>query len=125
MANSQATSPVSRPPNPIAMVFHFMKTFALTGSILNDSRVKVAPKVIFVAVIGVLLAAALGVDAAGELVSNVIPVAGPILGIPVDAVVDWGVLSVVAFNLLKLFPAHIVGEHYDRLFRGRKNASQG
>lgn len=121
MANNPANTTTHKPPNPIAMLFHLVKTFALTGSLLTDRRINAAPKAIFIAVIGVLLAAALGVDAAAELVSNVIPVAGPIVGIPIDAVVDWGVLSVVAFNLLKLFPAQIVGEHYDRLFRSNKS----
>jgi hypothetical protein len=39
------------------------------------------------------------------------------VGIPAEATLDWAVLGVAAFNLLKLFPRDVVGEHYDRLFR--------
>lgn len=110
-------------PNPIAMLFHMAKTFALTGSLLTDSRIHPARKAVFMTVMGVLLAAALGVDAAGELVTNLVPVVGQFVGlgeIPVDAAIDWVVLSVAAFNMLKVFPTEIVGEHYDRLFRRKK-----
>lgn len=127
MAKSQATAQAAHgSPNPIAMLFHMAKTFALTGSLLTDPRVHPARKAVFMTVMGVLLAAALGVDAAGELVTNLVPVVGQFFGIgeiPVDAAVDWVVLSVAAFNMLKVFPAEIVGEHYDRLFRRNRAAS--
>ena len=42
------------------------------------------------------------------------------LGLPTEFAIDWIFVSVAAFNLLKLFPAEIVGEHYDRLFRSRR-----
>ena len=125
MTNVQAGSTTDQSPNPFAMLFHLFKTFALTGSLLGDSRVHPARKAVFLSVLGVLVAAALGVEGAAELV-NIIPGVGQFLGLgelPVDAVVDWVVVTVAAFNLLKLFPANIVGEHYDRLFR-RKNASE-
>jgi hypothetical protein len=110
------------------MAFHLFKSFALTGSLLNDPRVHPARKIIFVTVLGAFIAAALGVEGVGELFTqalNIIPGLGGILGIgeiPVDATVDWVLVSVVAFNLLKLFPTEIVGEHYDRLFRRHKRA---
>ena len=44
---------------------------------------------------------------------------GDALGIPAEASLDWVAAAVAAFNLLKLFPAEIVGEHYDALFRNR------
>ena len=113
-------------PNPLAMVFHLFRTFALGGSLLSDRRIHPVSKVAFVALLGVVIAAALGVDVAAEVITqglNIIPGLGVLLGIgefPVDAVVDWVLVAVVAFNLLKLFPAQIVGEHYDRIFHKHK-----
>jgi riboflavin transporter FmnP len=108
------------------MLFHSIKTLALTGSVLQDARVHPARKAVFLTAMGVLIAAALGVEGAAELV-NAIPFVGQFIGLgelPVDAVVDWVVVSVAAFNLLKLFPANVVGEHYDRIFRSRKATSE-
>jgi hypothetical protein len=113
-------------PNPLAMALHLFRTFSLAGSLLGDRRIHPARKVVFVIILGVVIAAALGFDVAGELITqtlNIIPGLGALLGLgelPVDAVVDWVVVAVVAFNLLKLFPAPIVGEHYDRIFRDHK-----
>ena len=112
-------------PNPFAMLFHLGKTFALTGSVLSDQRVHVARKGIFVTVMVVLIAAVLGSELAAELVTNVVPVFGQLVGLgelPVDGAFDWVFLSVAAFNMLKLFPAEVVGEHYDRLFRRKRSA---
>lgn len=110
-------------PSPFALLFHIRKTTALVGSVLQDTRVSWVPKTVFLTCITALLAAILlpelGIDTAAFLG---LPGFGAILdalGLPVDASFDWVAFSVAAFNLLKLFPAEIVGEHYDRLFRGR------
>jgi hypothetical protein len=110
-------------PNPFAMVLHLVKTFSLTGSVLGDSRVHPARKVAFVTAMAALIGAALGVEGITEGVTqvlNVVPGLGLALGvgeIPLDGAIDWVLVGVAAFNLLKLFPAEVVGEHYDRLFR--------
>ncbi len=113
-------------PNPVAMVVHLFKTLSFGRSLLRDQRIHPVRKVAFVTLLGLVIAAALGVDVASELITqglNIIPGLGAVLGIgefPVDAVVDWVLVVVVAFNLLKLFPARIVGEHYDRIFHTHK-----
>jgi hypothetical protein len=113
-------------PNPLAMAVHLFRTLSLGGSLLGDRRIHPLRKVVFVTMLGVVIAAALGVDVAGEIITqglNIIPGLGALLGIgelPVDAVVDWLVVAVVAFNLLKLFPSRIVDEHYDRIFHTHK-----
>lgn len=112
-------------PNPFAMLFHLGKTFALTGSVLSDKRVHVLRKGVFVTIMFVLVAAVLGSELAAEVVTNIVPVFGQVVGLgelPVDATFDWVFLSVAAFNMMKLFPAEIVGEHYDRLFRRKRSA---
>lgn len=110
-------------PNPFALLFHIGKTSALVGSILHDSRVSWIPKTVFLTCITALLAAIilpeLGVDAGFFLALPGVGAGLDVLGIPVDATFDWTVFAVAAFNLLKLFPTEIVGEHYDHLFRGR------
>ncbi len=110
-------------PNPLSMAFHLFRTFSLAGSLLGDRRIHPVRKILFVTILGIFVAAALGFDVITEIVTqalNIIPGLGALLGLgelPVDAVVDWVVVAVVAFNLLKLFPREIVGEHYDRIFK--------
>lgn len=110
-------------PNPFALLFHFGKTTALVGSVLQDARVSWLPKVVFLTCIVALLAAIilpeLGIDTAAFFALPGLGAAFDALGLPVDASFDWVAFTVAAFNLLKLFPVEIVGEHYDRLFRGR------
>ncbi len=127
MAHANPNATTYSAPNPVAMFFHAFKTLTLTGSVLGDSRVHPVRKAAFVTVLGTLILAALGIEGAGELVTqvlNVIPGLGLVIGageLPADLVVDWALVTVAAFNLLRLFPAEIVGEHYDRLFRSRRH----
>jgi hypothetical protein len=112
-ATNKATSGV----NPLSMLLHLGKTFALTGAVLSDRRVHWLPKMAFIGMIGALMAGLIFPEMAVDALA-VIPTAGlDLLGIPAEAGIDWMVFGVAAFNLLKLFPADIVGEHYDRLFR--------
>ena len=103
--------------NQLSLLLHIRKTALLINAVLHDARVHWLSKSLFLGTLSALVIALLGGDAVGEMVSNVLPVIGPVLGLPADAGLDWVVFSVAAFNLLKLFPADIVGEHYDRLFR--------
>ena len=110
-------------PSPFALLFHVRKTTALVSSVLQDARVSWVPKAFFLASLMALLAAILLPELGIDTVAFFgLPGLGAILdtlGLPVDASFDWVAFSVAAYNLLKLFPAEIVGEHYDRLFRGR------
>lgn len=103
--------------NQLSLLLHIRKTALLINAVLHDARVHWVPKSLFLGTLTALVIALLGGDAVGEMVSNIFPVIGPVLGLPADAGLDWVAFSVAAFNLLKLFPADIVGEHYDRLFR--------
>ncbi|HZC79555.1 MAG TPA: hypothetical protein VE258_17495 [Ktedonobacterales bacterium] len=110
-------SPTHSNPNQFALLLHIRKTFALVGAVLADPRVPRVSKAAFMTAIGALVLALVGADGASALVESLLPIVGPVLGLPADAAFDWIAFSVAAFNLLKLFPADIVGEHYDRLFR--------
>src|SRR6185437_5616305 len=102
-----------------SLLFHMGKTTSLVSAIMKDARVHWLPKLFFFGVLGALLLALLFPESAAELLGLGIPGIGwafDALGIPVDATIDWAVLGVAAFNLLKLFPKEVVGEHYDQLF---------
>lgn len=121
-SNSRTTSR----PNPLALLFHIQKTFALVGSVLADARVHWLQKSLFVGTLGALLAALLIPELGVDMMAFVSGIGIPldILGLPPEATFDWIAFSVASYNLLKLFPAEIVGEHYDRLFRAnRSNAA--
>ena len=116
--NTQTTAP--RAVKSTSLLFHLGKTTSLVGAIMKDARVHWLPKFFFFGALGALLLALLFPETAGEILGLGIPGIGwafDALGIPVDATIDWAVLGVAAFNLLKLFPKEVVGEHYDRLFR--------
>ena len=121
-APSSATSAQPAPTKTVrqaSLLFHLGKTTALITAIMRDVRVHWLPKVVFFIVLGALLLALLFPESAAELLGFGIPGIGwafDALGIPVDATIDWAVLGVAAFNLLKLFPKEVVGEHYDSLF---------
>lgn len=108
------------------LIFHVRKTVALTGAVLQDARVSLFSKSLYVGCIGALLAALFFPEAVGDLLAFFgLPGVGGIadmLGIPAEAGFDWIAFAVAAYNLLRLFPSDIVGEHYDRLFRSRRAA---
>ena len=107
-------------PRPASLLFHMGKTAALVNAIMKDARVHWLPKFFFFGVLGALLLALLFPESAAEIFGLGIPGIGwglDAIGIPVDATIDWAVLGVAAFNLLRVFPKEVVGEHYDRLFR--------
>jgi hypothetical protein len=43
-------------------------------------------------------------------------------GLPPQATIEWAAFTVDAQNLLTLFPAEVVGEHYDRLSKRKRAA---
>ncbi|HLZ25102.1 MAG TPA: hypothetical protein VKQ30_23515 [Ktedonobacterales bacterium] len=109
-----------------ALILHVRKTVALTAAVLNDARVHWLSKSLYIGSITVLLAALLFPESVGDLIAFFgIPGVGgiaDIFGIPAEAGFDWVAFAVAAYNLLRLFPTEIVGEHYDRLFRPQRMA---
>jgi hypothetical protein len=122
MAGSNRSPKLGFSPNPLTMVVHLFRTLRLAAALVADPRVHPLRKLFFVGILGTLVAAVLGVEGVTEFVTNLFPVVGQFFGlgeIGADIVIDWALVGVAAFNLLRLFPADIVGEHYDRLFRRR------
>lgn len=100
--------------------FHFLKTGRLLGALFTDRRVPVTRKVLFVAVVAALAVILFFPDAIGELgLSVALPVVGTVLGVPIDAGFDWTAFSLLAINLLHIFPGYLVAEHYDDIFHAR------
>jgi hypothetical protein len=98
--------------------FHFIKTGKLIGALFTDRRVSVVRKASFVLIVLVFLAILVFPDALDELgLSLALPVVGTILGVPLDAGFDWIAFALVSVSLLRIFPAHIVSEHYQRFFK--------
>jgi len=108
------------------MFFHMRKTAALANAVLHDERVHWMPKLVFLTGIGALALAVLMPELGIDSILAMFPGPGwaaDVLGIPAEGVFDWVVAAVAAYNMLKIFPAEIVGEHYDRLFRSRRRAA--
>ncbi len=114
---AQQFQTIYRRPNPLQLLLHVGKTTRLAEALLNDPRVSILRKLMFISAICLMIITLLAGDAASELVSNILPLIGPVLGIPADASLDWVAVAVAAYNLLRIFPPQIVGEHYDQLFR--------
>ena len=104
-------------PRRLDIFFHLGKTLKLIGALLTDRRIALWRKALFFGSTGGLLVILLFPDAINEVVlSTILPLAGTVLGIPLDAGFDWVAFSMVVVTLLRFFPADLVAEHYHRLF---------
>ena len=108
-------------PKRLDIFFHLGKTFRLIGELLTDPRIPIWRKALFFASIGGLLIILFFPDALGEFVmSTALPLAGTVLGIPLDAGFDWVAFALAIVTLLRFFPADLVAEHYRHVFHQRK-----
>ncbi len=98
--------------------FHFIKTGKLIGALFTDRRVPLVRKILFIVTIAALLLILIFPDAIGEIgLSAVLPLVGTVVGVPIDAGFDWTAFALLAVNLLHVFPADLVAEHYNDIFR--------
>ena len=104
-------------PNPLQLLFHVGKTSRLAGALLKDGRITIFRKIFFVASLLGLIVLLIAGDTAAGLVESILPVVGPVLGLPADATIDWIALPIVSYNLLRVFPPELVSEHYNLLFK--------
>jgi hypothetical protein len=104
-------------PKRIDIFMHVIKTGKLIGALLTDRRIPIWRKALFFASIAGLLFVLLFPDALNEAVlSTVLPLAGTVLGVPLDAGFDWVAFALVVVTLLRFFPAEILAEHYWQIF---------
>ena len=105
-------------PRRLDIFFHLKKTFRLIGTLLTDPRIPLWRKALFFGSIGGLLLILLFPDALGEAVmSAVAPLAGTVLGVPIDAGFDWLAFAMAIVTLLRFFPPELVAEHYRQVFQ--------
>lgn len=104
-------------PKRLAIFLHAAKTFRLLKALLADRRVPLWRKLFFFGSIAGLLLILFFPDLLGEAVmSTVLPLAGTVLGIPLDAGFDWVAFAIAVVTLLRFFPAELVAEHYRQIF---------
>ncbi len=97
---------------------HGGKTFKFIGALVTDPRIPLWRKVLFFGSIAALLLVLLFPDVINEtFMSTVLPLLGTVLGVPIDAGFDWVAFALVVVSLLRFFPAPLVAEHYDRIFK--------
>lgn len=105
-------------PKRLDVFFHMIKTSRLIGELSKDRRISIARKIFFFGMIIALLVVLFFPDFFDEaFLSIVMPLLGTILGIPLDAGFDWIAFTLAIVSLLRIFPAEIVGEHYQHVFR--------
>ena len=105
-------------PKRFELFFHIIKTFKLLGALLTDRRVSVFRKIAFLGTIAFLLVLLFFPDLLNEaFLSTVLPVVGTVIGVPIDAGVDWAAFAMLMVNFMRFFPNDIVAEHYQRIFR--------
>ncbi len=109
----------------IALLLHARKTVGLAAAVLQDVRVHWFHKTLYLVGVCSLLLAVLFPEVLADTLAWIGGPVGPIfdaLGLPADLTIDWVAFAVATYNLLRIFPSEIVGEHYDRLFRSRRTA---
>lgn len=110
-----------RHPKRREIFFHFIKTGKLVKRLLMDRRVPILRKVAFGGVVALLCALLLIPDIEVLLAGTLLPIVGDVLGVPLDAGIDWTVFALFATNMLRLFPQELVTEHYENLFHNGKS----
>ena len=104
-------------PKRFDIFLHFPKTLRLIGSLTADKRIPLMQKIVFFGSILLLLVVLFFPDLLGEgILSTVLPFVGTLLGVPIDASVDWMAFAMLLVNFMRVFPADIVSEHYQQIF---------
>ena len=100
------TSPVSSArPHPWEMVEHPIKTLRFVNDLRRDPHIALVRKLLYLLPMLLLLLAVLlpeGIIAA--LIAVALPLVGPAINLPTDAVIDWAFLGIAAYALLGILP---------------------
>ena len=104
-------------PGRLEIFLHITKTGRLVKALVLDRRVALWRKAFFFGSIAGLLFILLFPDLLNEtIMSTVLPLAGTVIGVPLDAGFDWLAFAIAIVTLLRFFPAELVAEHYRRIF---------
>ena len=105
-------------PRRMEIFWHIAKTGRLIKALILDRRIALWRKAFFFGAIGGLLFILLFPDLLNETVmSTVLPLAGTVLGVPLDAGFDWLAFAIAVVTLFRFFPSEPVAEHYRQIFR--------
>jgi hypothetical protein len=105
-------------PRRMEIFWHIAKTGRLIKALILDRRIALWRKAFFFGAIGGLLFILLFPDLLNETVmSTVLPLAGTVLGVPLDAGFDWLAFAIAVVTLFRFFPPELVAEHYRQIFR--------
>jgi hypothetical protein len=105
-------------PGRFTLFLHGIKTLKLIAALSQDRRIPLSRKILFFGSILFLLVLLFFPDVFGDaFLGVVLPVVGLVLGVPIDAGFDWVMFAIVLVSLLKVFPAELVSEHYQRVFK--------
>ncbi len=119
-------SPVSSArPHPWEMVEHPFKTLRFVNGLRRDPHISLLRKLLYIVPMLLLLLAVLlpeGIIAA--LLAVVLPVVGPAISLPTDAVIDWAFVGIAAYALLGVFPRAVVAQHHAQAFHPGRVARQ-
>jgi hypothetical protein len=125
-ATPPMTSPVKSPrPHPWEMVLHPVKALRFVNDLRQDQRISLIRKLLYLGPMLLLLLAVLlpeGIVAA--VLATVLPLVGPAINLPTDAVLDWAFFGIAAYALLGIFPHAIVAEHHAQVFHPGRIARQ-
>jgi hypothetical protein len=111
-------------PGRIESFFRMGGTIKLINALMRDARVPAARKVGFSVALFSLLAAMIFPELmADSILSTILPFISTIIGIPLEAGVDWLTFVMVLPMLLRIFPATIMQEHYLRIFQKKQFAA--
>jgi hypothetical protein len=126
LSPSPGTSPVnSTRPHPWEMVVHPIKTLRFVNDLRRDPHIALVRKLLYLLPMLLLVLAVLlpeGIIAA--LIAVALPVVGPVINLPTDAVIDWAFLGIAAYALLGIFPHALVAEHHAQVFHPGRIARQ-
>jgi hypothetical protein len=121
VAQPPASATTTARPHVWEFVLHPLKSLRFVGALARDPRVSALRKILYAAVIGMLVGALLVPDGViAVLVATLLPLVGLVIAVPAGATVDWLLVSTVAYALLGLFPAHVVREQHARIFHPRR-----
>ena len=123
---SPVTSPVnSTRPHPWEMVLHPVKTLHFVKDLCQDPHIALVRKLLYLLPMLLLVVAVLlpeGVIAA--LIAVALPLVGPAINLPADAVIDWVFVGIAAYALLGIFPHAVVAKHHAQVFHPGRIARQ-
>ncbi len=108
-------------PGRIESFFRMGGTVKLINALMRDTRVSKVRKVVFSAALVTLLSAMIFPElVADSILATILPFISTIIGIPLEAGVDWLTFVMLLPVLLRIFPAPVMQEHYLRIFQKKE-----